>query len=225
MLRCSFLVLAFPWISATMTGQSPGGTGGGGATQTVAVSTQAAPSQLLQRSLDLLRQTLRDTRVEKWKGPRATREEAQTNLASIQRDVDSTLPALLAAADAAPGSPAKALPAYRNVEALYDVVLRVTAAASLQAPGDQSSELDQALAALEDGRKALGDRLESDTEAQEKRVSELQAALKAIPAPPPVAAAPAVCPAPPPAKKKVKPAKPSPAATPAQGSSTATGTH
>jgi hypothetical protein len=203
-----------------MVGQTPVGTGGGGTAQTIAASTQAAPSRLLQPSLDVLRQALRDTRVEKWKGSGATRDEAQANLASIQKDVASTLPSLLAAADAAPSSAGKAFAAYRNVEALYDVVLRVASAARLQAPGDQSAELDQALMALENGRKALGDRLESDTAAQEKQVSQLQAALKAVPPPPPppVAAPPPVCPATP-AKKKVTPAKPS-STTSSPGSST-----
>ena len=72
------------------------------------------------------------------------RSEADTNVASIRRDVETTLPPLLAAADAAPDSAAKALAAYRNVEALYDVLLRVTTAGRMAAPGDQSSALDQA---------------------------------------------------------------------------------
>jgi len=223
MLRCSFLIVAPFWITATLAGQSPAGAGSGATTQAVTAPAQAAPSRLLQPSLETLRLALRDTRVEKWKGSGATRDEAQSNLVSIQKDVASTLPTLLAAADAAPGSAGKALPAYRNVEALYDVVLRVASAARLQAPADQSAELDQALVALEGGRKALGDRLESDTAAQEKHVSDLQAALKAVPppAPPPVVAAPVVCPTPVPAKKKVvKPAvKPNPA-TSTPGSST-----
>ena len=53
------------------------------------------------------------------------RDEAQANLRSIQKDVSTTLPALLASADSAPGSASKLLPAYRNVDALYDVLLRV----------------------------------------------------------------------------------------------------
>lgn len=160
-----------------------------------------APSALMQPSLDVVKTALGEVRVEKWKGPGAARSEADSNVASIRKDVEVTLPGLLSAADAAPDSAAKVLPAYRNVEALYDVLLRVDAAGHLQAPADQSSALDQALARLEEGRRALGDRLQSDAAAAEKRVGDLQVALKATP-PPVAAAAPVACPPVTPAKKK-----------------------
>jgi hypothetical protein len=175
---------------------------------------------MLQPSLDVLKSALDGVRLDKWKGSAAVRSDADTNLASIRKDMETTLPSLLATADAAPDSAAKALPAYRNVEALYDVLLRVATAGRIAAPGDQSSALDQALARLDDGRRALGDRLQEDAKSQEKRVGDLQAALKAVPppAPPPV---PVVCPTPAPVKKKAKPAaKPSTTPAASQGSST-----
>jgi hypothetical protein len=177
----------------------------------------APPSATLQPSLDVLRTALTIIRVDRWKAPNAIRDEAQSNLGSIQRDVQSTLPALLATADAAPTSAAKTLPAYRNVEALYDVVLRVDTAARLAAPPDQSSALDQALARLDDGRRALGDQLQQTAAAQDAQVIHLQAALKAIPppAPPPPPPAPLKCPTTPVRKKT--PAKP---ATPPANSQT-----
>ena len=172
---------------------------------------------MLRPALDVLKTALDGVRLDKWKGPAAVRSDEDANLASIRKDMETTLPPLLAAADAAPDSAAKTLPAYRNVEALYDVLLRVAAAGRLAAPADQSSALDQALARLDDGRRALGDRLQEDAKAQEKRVGDLQAALKAIPppAPPP---APVVCPALPPVKKKAKPAV-KPSTTPAASQS------
>jgi hypothetical protein len=173
----------------------------------------ALPSVTLQPSLDVLKQALSSVKTDKWKAPAVVRSETDANLASIRKDVEVTLPALLATADAAPDSAAKLLPAYRNVEALYDVLLRVAAVGRLAAPSDQSSALDQALTKLDDGRRSLGDRLQADTVAQEKRVNDLQAALKAIPPPVPPAA-PVVCPAVP-AKKKAK-AAPKPVAAPSQ---------
>jgi hypothetical protein len=171
------------------------------------------PSEVLQPALDVLKTAVGEVNTERWKGPSAARTETETNVASIRRDVDGTLPGLLAQADAAPGSAAKLLPAYRNVEALYEVLLRVDVAARAGAPGEQSSALDQALRQLEDGRKALADRLQDEAAAAEKKAVDLQAQLKAIPppAPPPPAA---VCPAPAPVKKKAKPVvKPSAPAT------------
>jgi hypothetical protein len=153
------------------------------------------------------------------------RDEAESNLRSIERDVEMTLPPLLAAADAAPDSAAKTLPAYRNVEALYDVLLRLEAAGQLAAPRDQASALEQALANLNDGRRALGDQLQRDADAQERQVVRLQAALKAVPLPSPPPSA-AVCPPVPP-KKSVKPAakRPSTGSAPANSTGSTNASH
>jgi hypothetical protein len=173
------------------------------------------PSAILQPALDALQQTLDTLRLDKWKTSGAVRDETDANISSIHRDLESTLPPLLAAADGAPDSVAKVLPAFRNIEALYDVLLRVAQVGRLSAPSAQSAALDQAMAALEDGRHTLGDRLQAAALAQEKQVGDLKAALRAVPPAP--AAAPAACPPPPPAKKRKpqsKPAqKPAPAPT------------
>jgi hypothetical protein len=168
----------------------------------------ALPSATLQPALDVLHTALDTLHIDRWKASNAIRDEAQANLGSIQRDVQSTLPALLASADAAPTSAARALPVYRNVEALYDVILRVDTAARLAAPADQMSALDQALARLDDSRRALADQLQQTAAAQEAQVVHLQAALKAIPPPAP--------PQPPPAPVKcpVAPVRKKPAAKP-----------
>jgi hypothetical protein len=97
------------------------------------------------------------------------------------------------------------------VDALYDVMLRLDAAARLAAPKDQMSALDQSLSALSDARHSLGDQLQSAAEMQDTRVIRLQAALKAVPAPAPPPA-PAACTPPPAKKRRTKPAaKPAPA--------------
>jgi hypothetical protein len=205
-LRVSIFLLALCGPGTVLSGQTVAAAPA--ASTTVKVD---LPSQTMQPSLDVLKQALAAVRTDKWKTSAAVRTEADTNLASIRRDVETTLPPLLAAADAAPDSAAKTLPAYRNVEALYDVLLRVAAAARLAAPADQSSALDQALLRLDDGRRAVGDQLQRNAAAEEKQVIQLQAALKAVPPPPPPPV-PVACP-PPPVKKKAK-AVPKPAATP-----------
>lgn len=172
------------------------------------VTRAVPPSQTLQPSLDVLKQMIAETHIDKWKGSPAIRSEAQANFDSIQRDVQTTLPSLLAAADPAPGSTAKVFPVYRNVEALYDVMLRLVVAGRLAAPNDQMSALDQTLARLDDGRRALGAQLQQDADAQELRVTHLEAALKAVPPPqpPPPPPAPIKCPVAPAKKRVTKPA-------------------
>jgi len=174
----------------------------------------------MQPALDVLKQALGTVNLEKWKASTPIKTEADGNLRSVQRDIESTLPPLLTAADAAPDSVTRTLPVFRNVDALYDVMLRLDAAGRLAAPKDQISALDQALARLSDRRHPLGDHVQANAEAQDARVGRLQAALKAVPppAPPP---APVTCTPPPTTKKKrvtkpaAKPASSTPSATPA----------
>lgn len=167
------------------------------------------PSAAVQPSLDVLRTAIQQLHIDRWKASNSIRSEAQTNLASVQRDVQTTLPGLLATADTAPGSAAKVLPAYRNVEALYDVTLRLVVAARLAASQNEMSALDQALARLDDGRHALGEQLQRDTDAQDAQVLHLQAALRAVPPPqpPPPAPAPVKCPVTPTRKRTAATAK------------------
>jgi hypothetical protein len=164
--------------------------------RTAAPDAAALPSAAIQPSLDVLRTAINQLRIDRWKASTPIRSEAQNNLASVQRDLQTTLPALLATADAAPGSAAKVLPAYRNVEALYDVTLRLVVAARLAASPNEMSALDQALGRLDDSRHLLGDQLQHDSDAQETQVLHLQAALKAVPPPqpPPPVVAPVKCP-------------------------------
>jgi len=174
---------------------------------------QVTPSGLLQPALETLGQAVGSVKLEKWKGG-SVRQEAGPNLASIQKDLESTLPSLMKDADAAAGTMSKVMPVSRNVDALYDVVLRVFDAARVAAPVDQVNQLQDAMAGLEKARKALDERLLDLAAAQEKQVVDLQAALKtqATPAPQPVAAAP-VCPVVTPPKKKVAKKKPAQPAT------------
>ena len=165
----------------------------------------AAPSAIMRPALSTLNNAVTGLRTDKWKIPTALRDETEANLNSVRRDLETTLPPLLSAADAAPAKVSELLPAYRNIEALYDVVLRVDSAARLGAPGQQSATLDQALLKLDEGRRGLGDRLLTNAQGQEKQVSDLQAAVRtaqSAPVPTPVCA-----PTPPPAKRKKPVAK------------------
>lgn len=169
----------------------------------VAAPISSPPSAALQPALDTLQQTLGTLRPDKWKAPGAVREEAGANISSIRRDLESTLPQLLAGADKAPGSVAQMLPAFRNIEALYDVLLRVAEAGNLSAPSEQNAAMEEARSKLEDGRRALGDRLLAAALAQERQVHDLQAAVRTVPPAP----APVACPPPPPVKKHRTPKK------------------
>ena len=140
--------------------------------------TPPTASSLLSPALDGLKGSLAAVRLEKWKAPGPVREETNSNIGSIRRDLDGTLPGLLATADAAPGSVSKNLPVFRNVDALYDVLLRVVETADLSAPEADTDALHAALSSLENARRSLGDAIEAAAVSQEEQVSSLRARIE-----------------------------------------------
>jgi hypothetical protein len=172
--------------------------------------TPAAPSEILQHSLDEVLQTVGAVKLDKWKKG-TVRDEAENNIDAIQHYMQGTMPQLMKAGDAAPGTLSKVLPISRNVDALYNVLIHVVEGARVSAPGDQVAQLQQALADLEKARVTFGNQLQQTADVQEKQMVELRTtvqtqavSLKAAATPPPAPK----CPVPPaPAKKKKVPAK------------------
>lgn len=167
-------------------------------------------SDLLKPALDTVQQTVGTLRVDKWKCSPAVRDETEANLNSIRNDLATTLPPLLATADGAPASLVSVLPAFRNVDALYDVLLRITETSQICGPRQQSDALQQAMTGLESSRRTLGDRMQASAAAQEQKLADAQAALRARPV---IPAAPAPVEPPrtvPPAAHPAKPRKPKP---------------
>jgi hypothetical protein len=158
-----------------------------------------------------------DLNIARWKAPTEVRNAAQQNVSSIQRDLANTLPSLLSQADASPGAVPQAFTVYRNIDALYDVLLRVNETASLAAPQNESDALYSALQKLESARRQLGDTIFNASQEREAQVVKLQAAVKAataVQAPATPAKTAVVDDGPattPPVKKKKKPAAKPPA--------------
>jgi hypothetical protein len=188
-----------------------------------AKDTANPPSGFLQPSLDTLQKAVSGLQLDRWKKG-SVRDEAGPNVSSIQRDLQSTLPALLKEADAAPRSMSKVLPVSRNIDALYDVLLRIVDGARIAAPGDQFTQLQDAMTSLEKARHTLSDQMQETAGAQEKQIADLQVAIKAEQSKPPVVcpapAAPAPAPAKKPAVRKRQPAAAKPATPPPAGSAT-----
>ncbi len=134
----------------------------------------ATASSLLQPSLDQLRQSLSGLRLDKWKAPGPVREETNGNIGSITRDLDGTLPGLLMTADASPHTVSKNLPVFRNVDALYDVLLRIVETADLAAPDGETQTLHAALTSLDSARRSLGDALEAAAVDNEQQLKQAQ---------------------------------------------------
>ncbi len=169
---------------------------------------------MVQPSLDQIQQALSNLNLSKWKTRDDVRESTFQNISSIQRDIQGTLPGLLNQADAAPNAVEPTFALYRNLDALYDVLLRISSTASMVASSNDSASLSNSLQSLESVRKSLGERILNISQLQEQTIVKLQAAAKAAPAASPAAATQGAVvddgPQAPPKKKKRVAAKPKP---------------
>lgn len=181
-------------------------------------------SVILQPALQDVEHTVGSLNTGRWKARSDVKGSTDRYLASIQRDLEETLPNLVTQADAKAGSIPPLFAVYRNVDALYDVLLRVDQIAMTAAPENEVSALESALEHLESARKQLGDEIAASAQDREAQIVRLQTAITAAAAAAPAAPAkPSIVddgPAntPPPVKKKKKrksatPAAPAPAAS------------
>jgi hypothetical protein len=180
-------------------------------------------SAIVQPALTEVQRSVSALDIPRWKAPGEVKNAAQQNAASIQRDLADTLPGLLSKADAAPSTVPSAFAVYRNVDALYDVLLRVCETATLAAPQFESDALFSSLNKLEAARSQLGDAIFNASQQREDQVVKLEAAVRAAAAaqaqaPPPKptvvedGAAPSTS-----ARKKKKPAAKPPVSNPPAG--------
>ena len=149
----------------------------------------AAPSVLsgsLRPALAQVSRAVSSIDIRHWKAPGSVKSAAADDVTSIQRDLAGTLAGLLSQSEAAPGSVPSAFAVYRNVDALYDTLLRVVETADLAAPDEDASALEGALRQLEGARTDLGERILAGTQAQQNEVVRLKTILaRAAAAPPP----------------------------------------
>lgn len=136
------------------------------------------PSSLVAPALNKVAQAGSNVDLNKWKGGNGLRGEVDANLASVQKDLQNTLPSILSDSDKAPESVPASLRILLNLDALYSVLLRIEIAGKANAPRDQADALEGALAALDGARRSLGDRITSSAAAQEKHVTQLQATIQ-----------------------------------------------
>lgn len=138
-------------------------------------------------TVDRLHRVLASLNVERWKAPGDVRQTTQSDVDSMLRDVVETLPTLISNAEADPSKVAPAFSVYRNVDALYDVLLRVSETAQLAGASGDAAMLEDQRSSLESSRTQLGAALLQSAQTQD---SELVQMRTAAPRPQPAAAAP-----------------------------------
>jgi hypothetical protein len=181
---------------------------------------------LLLSQLEEVAQTtqvdLAKLRIEKWKTDSNTKRGTQSDVESIQRNLQMALPEIIAQLRASPENISATFKLYRNLDALYDVLGPVVEAAGAFGSKDEFQSIQNDLSALERSRRALAERMETMASAKEgeliqlrTQVRDLQTAAAPPPAPPKKVVVDDTEPPKKPAKKKstTKSTKPSAPAT------------
>ncbi len=117
-------------------------------------------------------------RVERWKTDSGSKRQAQGNAESIQRNLQSALPEIIAELKASPESLTSTFKLYRNLDALYDVFESVAESAGAFGSRDEFQSLENDVTAFEKARRSVADRMETLAGAKEIEVTRLRAALQ-----------------------------------------------
>jgi hypothetical protein len=222
-MNCSFrnpaLLIVLPLLISLASAQSD-------SPQAVQPPVSYASVSQLNTLLSQLEQTSQTTqldlaklRIEKWKTDGNTKKQTQSNLESVQRNLQTALPTILGELRNAPESLTASFKLYRNLDALYDVFGSVVESAGAFGTKDEFQALENDLAALENSRRGLGDRLNALADSKDSELTRLHNQVRTLQAsiPPPAAkkvivddTTPVKKPAP---KKRAVPKPPAPAPT------------
>lgn len=133
----------------------------------------------LQPTMASVNNALASVDVHRWKVPGDVKDQTASDIQSIQRDITGSLPGLISQAQASPNALAPSFAVFRNIDALYDVLLRVTETATLAGSQQEANHLESARADLQTRRRQLGDALLSSATAQDAAVTQLRSSLDA----------------------------------------------
>jgi len=172
-----------------------------GAITPAAMSAQGGPvsyasvtqvNGLLSQLEDASRNTQGDLsklRIERWKTDSAAKKQSLSDVDSIQRNLQSALPEMIAELRNAPEDLPATFKLYRNLDALYNVMSGVVESAGAFGPKDDFQSLSNDLNGLEGARKQFAERMNTLATSKEQEIARLRADLKtaqaAIPAAPP----------------------------------------
>jgi hypothetical protein len=174
----------------------------------------------LQRTAENIQTDLGNTHIEKWKTDGASKRELLGNVESIQRNLRSALPEIIAQLNNAPEDLGVSFNFYRNLDVLGDVFGSVAEAAGAFGSKDEFQSLSNDMNGLVSARRAFGERMQKLASSKEEELARLRAQVKTLTAAPPSPPKKIVVDDTEPAKKPVKkktttatPAKPAAATT------------
>lgn len=132
----------------------------------------------LQSASQSTQQDLSHLRIDRWKVDSNTKRQAQSDTESIQKNLQNALPGILSDLRNSPENLALTFKAYRNLDALYDVLNSVVESAGAFGSKEDFQLLSNDLSAIESSRRAFAERMDKLANAKETEVSQLRAALQ-----------------------------------------------
>jgi hypothetical protein len=139
-----------------------------------------AISDSLHSALEQVGHSVSQIQIDHWKVSNSWKQQLQSDADSITNDLSHELPGLLQQAQAAPTALDAQLRAMQNVNALYDVLVRLTLAADLTEKKSDAALLGSALQRLEAARKSATAQLVSAAAQQHQQLTQLQAEATAM---------------------------------------------
>ncbi len=119
-------------------------------------------------------------RIEKWKADSSSKQQAQGNADSVQRNLTTALPGLIDNVRSAPQDVNAEFKLYRNLDALYDVFASLTESAGAFGPRSDYDALTQQLGVIDSVRRNLGDELEKLTSSTQLELNQLRAQVRTL---------------------------------------------
>jgi hypothetical protein len=115
----------------------------------------------LEQETQAINQDLGRLHIDKWKADSGTKRQAESNALSIQRNLNDALPGIIQPVRANPQNLAANFKLYRNVTALYDVLVSLTESAGAFGGKGEYQAMARHVAAVEDIRRSYADTLEA----------------------------------------------------------------
>jgi hypothetical protein len=132
----------------------------------------------LQQASQAIQDDLSHLRVEKWKTDSNTKKQSQSDVESVQRNLQSALPGMLNDLKNSPESAPLTFKVYRNLDALYDVMNSVVESTGAFGNKEEFQSLNKDLGALEESRRGFAGRMDKVANAKETEIGQLRAALQ-----------------------------------------------
>src|SRR5581483_2351496 len=140
-------------------------------------------NQLLSQLEQVSRATQLDLakmRIERWKTDSNTKRQTQANTESIQRNLQTALPDVIAQLRNSPENLALSFKLYRNLDALYDVFGSVVESAGAFGSKDEFQSLSTDFDNVERVRRTFADRVDTLANIKEGELNQLHAQIRAM---------------------------------------------